>query len=395
MLNARMWRVAARNPVVAIAMVVLGAAAAVWLASSASAAPIVVPWASDQNFAAATAVVGIEPNQSAATTNWGPAVTFSIANGASFTTIPYTQGVFDVSTSSSTPSAYDVNAATYPVGSLYPDGVNHNPPNVGGSIQPAHASPKNVTGVGIQVGSSVTYLSGGINGVSDPYFYGTKLTLTNTNNPNYFVPGANAAIIAGNFVSTGSSLTMQWRSRSQTEMDKGAGTANILPTAAGYLASDVMKMSGMQQGYDYVLQMDFSNAIETPGDQFYDIQANKGLYLGELINNGTGRASWRNAVYQNVATVSPSWTNQPAVGPYAWQGPGYQNYGAVPGAPSNVPYIGSFQQFLSTNIRPGRPGTLLLRTQPRPVARHMGHRHQHRHRVGGSRRRQRHFRRGA
>ena len=302
-----------------IALVILTLIGIIGLASTASAQPI-VPWADYQTFSSGTAAVGVEPNTSAAYTDWGPAISFSLPNNSSFTSVAYTPGA------PGSPPAYASNAYSANLNGSFPGGP---------SLQPSNASPLNITEVVPYVASSVTAISttGGLV-YTDQYPYGTKLAVGATSNTNYpgFNPGANAAIIAGNFVGGGGSIgtiTMQWRTRSQNEMAKGTSSYNDLPVNANYLASDAMQLSGQQQGYDYVLQMDFSNQVEVPTDQANDILANRALYLGELVCAGHPGAGWVNAINQNVATGS----GLPAEGAYAWQGPGYLSYGSTTASP--------------------------------------------------------------
>jgi len=217
---------------------------------------------------------------------------------------------------------------------------------------------------------------------SDPYSNGNKLNIygpyggvnnaggTAAGPTGRYSPGASAAFLAGTFIPTNNTVTgvtMQWRTRSPNEMDKGTGTNNQLPSTTSYLASDVLQTSGMAAGTDYVMQMSFDNELETPGDQVYDIQ-NGALYLGMLYNVG-GKTQWTNAVSANIqSVVSQSVYNQrthqytsqvanlPAVGPYAWQGSyGASNvYTGAASTTSRTPYLGSFQSFLnSTYIQGG------------------------------------------
>jgi hypothetical protein len=316
------------------------------LASAAPAAPV-IPWADNVTFTSGTAAVGVEPNTSAANTDWGPAISFNLTNNSSFTSVAYTPGT---SGSNGTP-AYVSNAITSNIGAFYPGGS---------TLSPSGASPSNVTEVGpFFVASSVTAISSSSGSLiyTDPYNFGTKLSVAASSNPIYqpssdfFNPGSDAAILAGNFVSTSNgsvgTIVMKWRTRSQTEMDKSAGTANILPTNAKYLASDVMQLSGQKPGYDYVLQMDFSNQVEVPTDQFNDILAGRALFLGELNGAGNGSASWVNAVHNNV----PSTDGLSAVGAYAWQpndGTSQSNKWVSGTTVSGQPFLGSFEDFLDS-----------------------------------------------
>jgi hypothetical protein len=137
-----------------------------------------------------------------------------------------------------------------------------------------------------------------------------------------------------------------------------SSTYNSLPIngASANLASEVMSLSGQENGTDYVLQMDFSNVIETPGDQMGDLLAGKNLYLGALAGTSQHGAVWENAVLDNVANpefVNGRIVNAPAIGAYAYQGANYTNYGTVPSGPSSAPYIGSFQSFLNSTYVQG------------------------------------------
>lgn len=122
-----------------------------------------------------------------------------------------------------------------------------------------------------------------------------------------------------------------------------------------------MQLNGMQAGSDYVLQMDFSNEIETPGDQMYDVMANKGLFLGILAGSSSHGTVWENAVDANVSSQilvkgfpSNSLESVPAVGPYAWHPTASGANFVDSTTPSNQPYLGSFQSFLnSTYIQGG------------------------------------------
>ena len=348
MLKATVSHMLARNRILGPLMVIFGLASAASAGSIGTSSPVVVWATSAQSFQPAMAAVGLEPSTSAARTNWGPTVTFALTSGSSFTSVPYTPGTFTITNSNtgqgySTPSAYSGSSSmtTGFVGGNYPGGP---------SLQPAASAPFNITNVGILAGSTVTSISGGY--TTDQYPSGTKLSLTNPNNPN-FVPGTNAAIIAGTYVSTGKPLTMQWRTRSQNEMDKGSSNFNNLPINSAYLASDVMQLSGEQQGYDYVLQMDYSNEIESPSDQMFDILANRDLFLGELAGEGTNRAMWVNAVSENVSSHAANGEVQPAVGAYAWQPSNSANYTGSPSQPENQPYLGSFASFLNSTYVEG------------------------------------------
>ena len=104
--------------------------------------------------------------------------------------------------------------------------------------------------------------------------------------------------------------------------------------------------------------MDFSNEVETPGDQVADIEAAKTLFLGQLINNGKPGAAWVNAVTKNVSTFNPATGGtSAAVGAYAYRGNGSQDagvaYGTSPTQNSNAPYLGSFQSFLNSTYVQG------------------------------------------
>ena len=181
MLKARSSNPFARTEV----RVILSVAIALGLASAASAAPI-IPWASNQNSTSGTAAMGIEPNTSAGTANYGPAITFSMASSSSFSNIAYLPStlVMTGSVDTTPPPAY-VNASNsinlgYTGFNFYPTGPD--PHNPGGNISPSNALPKNVNQVGVKVGSSVTINSGTSN-TTDPYPYGTKLALSNSNAP--------------------------------------------------------------------------------------------------------------------------------------------------------------------------------------------------------------------
>ena len=99
---------------------------------------------------------------------------------------------------------------------------------------------------------------------------------------------------------------MSWRTRSPTEQNNDP--SSLLPVVAADLASEVLNLQGQAKGAPYVLQMDYSNEVETPADQVKDIGANKNLFLGMLVNSGKSSAQWENAVTGNTS-----------VGAYAWQ----------------------------------------------------------------------------
>ncbi len=134
--------------------------------------------------------------------------------------------------------------------------------------------------------------------------------------------------------------------------------ANLLPSKAAYLASEVLDLQGQAAGNaaggaaaDYVLQMDFSNEVETPGDQMNDITANKDLFLGMLTGSGTA-TQWVNAVSKNVVSVDA----MPSVGAYSWRPAtelGSFPYGTSPPVAATQPYIGSFQSFLNSTYLQG------------------------------------------
>jgi hypothetical protein len=328
--------------------------------SAAVAAPV-VPWvlgsgtnSSGQTygvFASATAAVGIEPNTSAALSDWGPAVTFVLPNNSSFTNVAYTPGAGPGET-----PPYVSNGTTFNIGGDFPGSS---------SLQPNNPANLNISEVGPFVASSVTAIAGSSGTIyTDPYPYGNPIAVSGTSNLNLngFNPGSNAAIIAGNVSGTNLSggsavISLQWRTRSQNEMDKGTSTFNDLPPNAKYVASEVVQLSGIQSGAsggsDYVFQMDFANEVEVPNDQMNDILADRDLFLGELINSGGTRASWVNAVSRNTASSD----GLPAVGAYAWQpndGTSLLNQWVPGTSPSQQPFIGSFQDFLdSTYIQNG------------------------------------------
>jgi hypothetical protein len=324
------------------------------LVTVASAAGPTVPWATGGTLQPAEAAVGVWPK----TQPWGPSISFSLANGASFNSItPYLSQ--SMGTLTLTPAQIALNAiyagasSTTNVGGSYPGGP---------SVQPGGSAAHNVNNTGFVVGSAVTSIVGGL--TTDPYSQGTKISLSNPNDPG-FVPGTNAAIIAGNVSSTqnGGLITMQWRTRSAVEMDKSAGPINDLPPNGGaaYLASDVMQLTGQKGGQDYVLQMDFSNLVDTPADQVAGLLANKDLYLGDMIGNSV----FVNAVTENISdavntvnsagkTISQS---LPAIGAFSYRGSGSNNasvpYGTAPSQADNAPYIGSFQSFLNSSYLVG------------------------------------------
>ena len=249
----------------------------------------------------------------------------------------------------------------------YPSGPDHNgSPN----ISPGGASAWNVNESGVLVASSVTSITSS-NSVTlnptlytDPYPIGVPLAISSAanNNSSSFVPGTTAAIIAGTFNSSDNGpLSMQWATRNQGEMAWASSTYNNLPTngASSNLTSEVMKLSGQENGTDYVLQMDFSNSIETPGDQMQDILANKNLYLGILAGSSPHGTVWENAVLANMSyteVINNKFVNTPAVGAYAWQpndGTSASNPWVSASAPSSQPYIGSFQSFLNSTYYQG------------------------------------------
>ena len=210
--------------------------------------------------------------------------------------------------------------------------------------------------------ASTVIANSGSTPFTDPYPYGPNL---NIYGPGKFSPGTNAAIIAGTYVTDGSGnpLTFAWRTRSQNEMDKGSSYNQNLPVNSAYLASDILNMSGQKAGSDFVMQMDFTPEVEGPSDQFYDIQANKALYLGMLVNQN-GVTTWANAVSENIAnTVSQTIVSGPfhqrvtqtailpSTGAYAWH-PQAGNW-VDSSQPSSQPYIGSFQSFLNSTYLEG------------------------------------------
>ena len=225
----------------------------------------------------------------------------NLISGSSFTTIPYTTGA------AGSPPAY----ATAFTGGTTAVGIN-----VGSSVTSIYqpGSIYSSSGSLLYAGSSTVY--------TDPYPYGTPITIQGPSNTN--TPGTNAAFIAGNYVSNGSGnpLTMTWRTRTQNEMDKGSSSNNNLGGGAGWLSSEVMQMSGQQAGSTYVLQMDYSPEVETPADAEWDA-AHGGLYLGAYGNSPNSSISvWQNAVDFNVAnTVRSGKTliQLPAVGTYSFR----------------------------------------------------------------------------
>ena len=226
---------------------------------------------------------------------------------------------------------------------------------------PAHA-PFNISNVGISVGSSVIVNNSVSSPFTDPYPVGTKLSLVNPNDAN-FVPGANAAIVAGTYISTAAPLTMRWSSRSENEMQAGSSTFNNLPAGSQYLASDVLQLQGQGAGADFVLEMDYNNEVENPSEAAYDASIGD-LYLAKLAAPGIGVNTWENAAVANIQNqiqiqVGNKYVYQtlPAVGPYSYRGNGSDNasipYGTSPAAPSNLPYLGSFQSFLNSSHASG------------------------------------------
>ena len=331
--------------------------------------PSYIPWAeaAQQSFVPLQAAVGLEPTTggtAGALANFGQQHTFALGTGDSFSIVPFPQTTINIPEG----QAYAQDNTTTNLGNSgggqnnYPSGPDRNKP--GGDISPFAPSTgpatapginpgttMNVTGVYPIVASSVTSNSGSTPYSDPPGRSGVPLSLTNSNDP-AFAPGANAAIIAGTFAPSSSAstgITMSWRTRSPTEQDKYTVGAipGLLPSKAAYLASDVLSLQGQAAGTDYVLQMDFSNEVETPGDQMNDITAGKDLFLGELVNAGSANANWVNAVSRNTS-----------VGAYAWQPSDLTETLAStytsPAHPSTQPYIGSFQSFLnSTYIQGG------------------------------------------
>ena len=373
MLKAWSGNVSARYGIhmILVLIVILGFA-------SADMASPVAPWLlGGGTLSSGTAAVGIEPNTAAAASNWGPAITFTLPNNSSFTNVAYTPG-----TTGSPPPYLSAATNSTTVGQYYPGGSN---------LQPSAGTnyTQNVSGVGPLVAVAVTAIATSAGTIyTDPYTGGgTPLGVSSTSNSNLagFNPGADVAILAGNFVSTSSgtsgTISLQVRSRSQNEMAKNTSTFNDLPPKAAYLASEAVQLSGQKAGYDYVLQMDFSDLIEHPIDQVPDIQ-NGNLYLGALVGAGNNSATWENAVYKNVASADGA----PAVGSYAWQ----PNDGLTPGSPwvsgtaaSTTPFVGSFEDFSRFHVlRFNRNQALLLREHSRAVARHLGRRPHHRYDVG-------------
>jgi hypothetical protein len=252
--------------------------------------------------------------------------------------------------------SYALASSSGSVSGYYPNGSDPHG-NLTGVIQPASGS-KNMNLNSFAVASMVTSItnSAGATIYTDPYPNGNKLSIYGpytgitsgggtAANTGLYSPGASAAIIAGTFVpnanlsSTG--ITMQWRTRSQNEMVRGSSTTNELPSNSGYLASDVLQMSGQQPGNDFVLQMSFDNEFETPSDQVADI-ASGALYLG-MLYDVNGQTGWTNAVKlsgsMNPIThrVTQTVVNTSAVGAYSWDATGHSG-----------PYLGSFQSFLNS-----------------------------------------------
>jgi len=347
-----------------------------------------VPWAPNTvavpslaNSAAwnATAAIGVDPP---ATQTWGPAYTFNLASGQSFsysgtTPAPYTPfngvGVTPTAPLNRTYNP-DVAAGSLSSGSFYYfAGSSVSTSNVGGyypggsNNQPTGSATNNINNLTFPVASRVlANTSSAGTTYTDPYS-GNAIVTAGSSGSNFFQPGTTAAIIAGTYVPDGSGkpLTMQWRSRGQNEIAIGSGTNQNLPNGSAYLASDVMKLSGQAPGADFVLEMDFSPEVEHLSDQPLDIQANKALYLGMLVNQ-SGITTWANAVSENVAntvytTTTDNYTgivslqaeNLPAVGAFAWNPSATSSTSFVGGVESNQPFLGSFQSFLNSTYQQG------------------------------------------
>ncbi|MEI8373385.1 MAG: PEP-CTERM sorting domain-containing protein [Planctomycetota bacterium] len=337
-----------------------------------------VPWASSGAtiWSNTTAAIGVDPSLPQ---NWGGAVTMSMTSGQSFSfsgtpTVTPTWSVSSgtlLSPEGTSRRDYAINATSGSLGTYYPNGNDRN--NPGYSIQPSGPQPATgtqpATGLYNQnlnsfyVASKVLGNYGALatSATTDPYDHNGNLNiyLPSSGSGTLYSPGTDAAIIAGTFfpASGSTGITLQWRTRSPNEMKRGSGTSDQITGGAAYLASDVLKMSGQATGIDYVLQMSYSNEIETPGDQIADIAKNE-LYLG-VLTNLNGNTLWTNAVARNVAhSVSTStydsytgdtfwhYTTQPAVGEYA--GPYIGPAGTGHRDPLK-PFKGSFQSFLNSS----------------------------------------------
>ncbi len=349
------------------------------------------PWAPNTTFSSATAGIGVDP--SGGVQAFGSLVTFYPTALSSFATTTGTTGSAPVwsyagtggttlfsgsgyssfaSTNGTIYNLYPGSGTTDPnwvAGQAYPAGAGTVPAKPTPGVQPlglpfsigtlaVAGTGKNVSNLVFPVASSVV-LNSGTSATTDSYPIGPKLNLTN----GAFNPGANGSIIAGTFVPqyVGAGISMTWRTRSQGEMKSGLGQNEFIGNTA-FLASDVVKVDGQLQGYDYVMQMDFSNEVETPGDAINDINVKQGLFLGALGKNPAGpnggSNQWLNAVTLNVSqnyatTVYDPRTRRystinrytPKVGAFSWNGTGAGD-GRVA---SDKPFLGSFQSFLETS----------------------------------------------